>query len=45
MKRTLLGLVALILVAGAFAPAEAQYHHRRHRHCYWRHHHRVCRWY
>ena len=41
MKRILLSVFALAMFAGAVLPASAQYHH--HRHCSYRHHHRVCR--
>lgn len=41
-KRSLLLLIAGITLASAL-PANAQYHHR-HRHCWYRHGHRVCRW-
>jgi len=41
MKRTILSLFGIIVLAGVVAtPAHADYHHR---HCYYRHHHRVCR--
>ncbi len=41
MKKFLLSLVALVALAGAVTPAQAQHHH--HRHCFYRHHHRICR--
>lgn len=41
-KRSLLLLIAGITLMSAL-PASAQ-HHRRHRHCFYRHGHRVCRW-
>ncbi len=41
MKKFLLSLVALVALAGAVTPAQAQHHH--HRHCFHRHHHRICR--
>ena len=41
----LLAMGVLMFAATAATPAEAQYRHHRHRHCYWRHHHRVCRYY
>lgn len=46
LKRTMLSVFGLAVLFGSFAPAEAQYHHRyhRHRHCFYRHHHRVCRY-
>ncbi len=42
MKRVLLSAFALALFAGSVLPASAQ-HHRHNRHCWYRHHHRVCR--
>jgi hypothetical protein len=41
MKKVLLSMFTLAILAGTFSSAEAQH---RHRHCYYRHHHRVCRW-
>jgi hypothetical protein len=41
MKKIVMSLFALVVLAGVVTPAEAQYHH--HRHCYYRHHHRICR--
>jgi Ni/Co efflux regulator RcnB len=42
MKRVVLSIAALIMLAGAFSPAQAQEH--RHKHCWYSHHHRHCRW-
>jgi hypothetical protein len=42
MKKFLLSAIALIALVGAVTPAQAQH---RHRHCFYRHHHRVCRYY
>jgi hypothetical protein len=36
-------MFSLVMVLGMAGSAEAQHH--GHRHCHWRHHHRVCRWY
>lgn len=38
MKRALLATFGLVVLIGSFSTASAQ-----HRHCYYRHHHRVCR--
>ena len=40
LKRAMLSVFGLAVLFGSLAPAEAQYHHR---HCFYRHHHRVCR--
>jgi len=40
MKRALLSIVAVLMLAGTLVPqAEAQHH----RHCWYSHHHRHCR--
>jgi hypothetical protein len=41
LKRMLLSLIALGVLATVAAPAQAQH---RYRHCWWHNHHRVCRW-
>lgn len=41
-KRSLMLLVAGLVLAGTVIPAQAQDHHRRHRHCFYRHGHRHC---
>jgi hypothetical protein len=40
MKRILLGVFSLAMVLGTASTSQAQYHHR---HCWYQHHHRVCR--
>jgi hypothetical protein len=44
MKRALLSVLAVLMLASVATPSEAQYHRRGHRVCYYRHHHRICRW-
>ncbi|MES2390125.1 MAG: hypothetical protein V4555_00685 [Acidobacteriota bacterium] len=46
IKRGLLLFFALIALTSVVQPATAQdgHHHRRHRHCWYSHHHRHCRW-
>lgn len=39
MRRVLLGALTLGMVLGMAGNSQAQ-----HRHCFWRHHHRVCRY-
>jgi hypothetical protein len=42
MKKIVASLFALVVMAGVVVtPAQAQH---RHRHCYYRHHHRICRY-
>lgn len=41
MRRVLLGALTLGMVLGMAGNSQAQH---RHRHCFWRHHHRVCRY-
>jgi hypothetical protein len=41
MKRILLGAFTLAVVLGMANTSQAQH---RHRHCWWHHHHRVCRY-
>jgi hypothetical protein len=43
MKRILLGVFSMAVVLGTAGVSQAQYHH--HRHCWYQHHHRVCRAY
>jgi hypothetical protein len=39
-KRTLLSIFGMAVLFGTLNTAQAQHHHR---HCFYRHHHRVCR--
>jgi len=41
MKRILLGALTLSVLLGVAGTSQAQH---RHRHCFYRHHHRVCRY-
>ena len=47
LKKTLFTLIALLTLWGGTAPAQAQYRgrHPHRRHCFYRHHRRICRYY
>lgn len=40
LKRVLLSMFGVAVLLGSLGSAQAERHHR---HCYYRHHHRVCR--
>jgi Ni/Co efflux regulator RcnB len=40
MKKVLLSIFALAVMAATVVPAQAQHHHK---HCHIHHHHRICR--